>query len=319
MGLLVDGQWQDKWYETEKHGGRFVRPETQFRNTVSAEGPHAPEAGRYHLYVSYACPWAHRTLIVRALKGLEDAISVSVVNSHMDSEGWRFDAAEDGATEDHVNGFDRLHQVYTAAKGDYTGRVTVPILWDKQERTIVNNESADLVRILNRDFNALAKTPDLDLYPEALRAEIDQVNERVYHAINNGVYKAGFATSQDAYEDAFDALFDALDEMDARLASRRYLMGAQVTEADWRLFTTLVRFDAVYVGHFKCNLRRIADYAHLSGYLRELYQWPGVTPTVRLDHIKNHYYASHPTINPTRIVPKGPALDLDAPHGRDAV
>ncbi|MGF1606642.1 MAG: glutathione S-transferase family protein [Rhodothalassiaceae bacterium] len=317
MGLLVEGKWQDKWYETDKHGGRFVRPETKFRNRIDEAGAHPPEAGRYHLYVSYACPWAHRTLIARALKGLDHVMSVSVVHSHMDSEGWRFDPSEDGATEDHVNGFDRLHQVYTAAQSVYTGRVTVPVLWDSQAKTIVNNESAEILRILNADFNGLAADPELDLYPEALQDEIDKVNERVYHSVNNGVYKAGFATSQEAYEEAFGALFETLDWLDVRLGSQRYLAGDAVTEADWRLFTTLIRFDAVYVGHFKCNRQRIADYDHLSAYLRELYQWPGVKPTVRLDHIKNHYYGSHPSINPTGIVPKGPDLDLDAPHRRD--
>ena len=322
MGLLIDGVWHDQWYDTKSHGGRFVRPDTQFRGWLTADGRSGfrAEPGRYHLYVSYACPWAHRTLIVRRLKRLEDAITVSVVHSHMDGQGWRFDPSEDGASVDHINGFDRLHRVYTAARADYTGRVTVPVLWDKQRNTIVSNESADIIRMLNTAFDHIGGgigNPALDLYPEDLRPAIDARNAAVYDAINNGVYKAGFATSQAAYEDAFDTLFAALDAVDADLAGARYLMGERLTEADWRLFTTLVRFDPVYVGHFKCNRRRIADYAHLSGYLRELYQWPGVAETVRLDHIKNHYYASHPSINPTGVVPLGPDVDLNAPHGRD--
>jgi len=321
MGLLVEGEWQDRWYDTKSTGGRFKREEAKFRNWVTPDGSSGfpAEAGRYHLYVSYACPWANRALIFRALKGLEDLISVSVVHWHMDEEGWRFDPSVPGATPDHVGGFSRLHQVYTKAVPDFTGRVTVPTLWDKKKQTVVNNESAEIIRMLNSAFDDLpgARHPERDYYPAELRAEIDAVNERVYHEVNNGVYKAGFATTQAAYEEAFDALFDALDWLDERLANRRYLAGARITEADWRLFTTLVRFDPVYVGHFKCNKRRIADYPNLSGYLRELYQVPGVAETVWLDHIKNHYYVSHANINPTRIVPKGPELELMAPHGRD--
>ncbi|RMD87427.1 MAG: glutathione S-transferase family protein [Alphaproteobacteria bacterium] len=321
MGLLVEGKWQDKWYDTEKSGGRFVRPETQFRSRVTADGSSGfkAEAGRYHLYVSYACPWAHRALIMRALKGLEDVISVSVVHWEMDDEGWRFDPSVPGATPDHLYGFARLHQIYTKAKPDYTGRVTVPVLWDRKTETIVNNESAEIMRMLNSAFDEVpgVRHPERDYYPAALRKEIDRLNERIYEAINNGVYKAGFATTQAAYEEAFERLFDALDEIDARLAGQRYLAGSRLTEADWRLFTTLIRFDAVYVGHFKCNRRRIADYANLSGYLRELYQEPGIRETVHFDHIKKHYYVSHRNINPTGIVPKGPDLDLDAPHGRE--
>lgn len=323
MGLLIDGEWHDKWYDTEKHGGRFKRPETSFRDWVTADGASRfkAEAGRYHLYVSYACPWAHRALILRTLKGLEDLISVSAVHWFMDDEGWKFDPDAPGATPDHLFGFARLHQVYTKAKPDYTGRVTVPVLWDKETGTIVSNESAEIIRMLNSAFDDVEGIahPERDYYPADLRAAIDAMNERVYHAINNGVYKTGFATTQEAYEEAFDTLFDALDEVDERLGRKRYLMGGRVTEADWRLFTTLVRFDPVYVGHFKCNRQRIADYPHLSGYLRDLYQWPSIAETVHLDHIKNHYYASHESVNPTRIVAKGPALDLAAPHGREAL
>ena len=323
MGLLVEGRWQDKWYDTKSTGGRFKREEAKFRNWVTPDGSsgHKAEAGRYHLYVSYACPWANRALIFRKLKGLEDIISVSVVHWHMDREGWRFDPTVPGATPDHVSGARRLHEVYTLAAPDFTGRVTVPVLWDKRERTIVNTESADIIRMLNSAFDAVPgiKHPERDFYPEDLREEIDAINEQVYHTVNNGVYKAGFATTQEAYEEAFDALFETLDRLDERLAGQRYLAGGRITEADWRLFTTLVRFDPVYVGHFKCNKRRIAEYPQLSGYLRELYQLPGVAETVWFDHIKTHYYVSHTTINPTGIVPKGPELDLEAPHGRESL
>jgi len=321
MGLLIDGEWHDKWYDTKSTGGRFKREEAKFRNWITADGSNdfQAEPGRYHLYVSYACPWANRALIFRALKGLEDAISVSVVHWHMDSGGWRFDPSVDGATPDHINGFSRLRDVYTKAVPDFTGRVTVPTLWDKKQETIVSNESADIIRMFNSEFNDVEgiRHPERDYYPAELRETIDTVNERVYRCVNNGVYKTGFATTQEAYEEAFDTLFDTLDWLDDRLGGQRYLAGDRITEADWRLFTTLVRFDAVYVGHFKCNKRRIADYPHLSGYLRELYQVPGVHETVWFDHIKNHYYVSHERINPTGIVPKGPELDLDAPHGRD--
>lgn len=312
MGLLIEGRWQDQWYDTKATGGAFVRPETQFRDWVKADGstPYRPEAGRYHLFVSLACPWAHRTLIVRALKGLTDVIGVSVVDPLMREEGWTF------PEPDPVTGATRLYEVYAKAKPDYTGRVTVPVLWDRKTGTIVNNESAEIIRMLNRAFDAFGD-PAVDLYPADLSGAIDELNAFVYDRINNGVYKAGFATSQEKYEQAFDALFAALDALDARLSDRRYLFGDRRTEADWRLFTTLVRFDAVYVGHFKCNLRRIADYPNLSGYLRDLYQVPGIAETVNFAHIKRHYYASHTMINPTGVVPKGPALDLDAPHGRE--
>lgn len=318
MGLLVDGVWQDRWYDTDSTGGRFERPETRFRDRVSTE-PGArfrPEAGRYHLYVSLACPWAHRTLIYRRLLGLAHAIDVSVVHPLMLEHGWTFDAFP-GATGDRLFGSDFLWQVYVRADPRYTGRVTVPVLWDTREGTIVNNESAEIIRMLAEAFGEIAEHP-IDLRPRDLREEIDAVNDRVYRDVNNGVYRCGFATTQAAYDEAFDALFAALDELDARLGHSRYLVGDRITEADWRLFTTLVRFDAVYHGHFKCNLRRIVDYPNLSGYLRELAQVPGVAETVDFVHIKTHYYGSHRHINPTGIVPRGPALDLMAPHGRGA-
>ncbi|MEX0387342.1 glutathione S-transferase family protein [Spiribacter onubensis] len=319
MGLLVDGVWHDQWYDTESTGGRFERPETVFRNWIDPDGDHPPASGRYHLYVSLACPWAHRTLIVRRLKGLEPHIGVSVVHPYMGSGGWHFDGRYPGATDDALFGFDHLHELYQKADPHYTGRVTVPALWDRERGTLVSNESADLVRMFNRAFDALPGVDaELDLYPADRAGEIDALNERIYHAVNNGVYKAGFATAQGAYEEAVTELFAALDELEAVLGEQRYLTGAGITEADWRLFTTLVRFDAVYVGHFKCNLRRIDDYPHLSGYLRDLYQQPGIAGTVSLDHIKRHYYTSHPMINPTGVIPVGPLLDLDAPHARGA-
>lgn len=319
MGLLIDGVWQDKWYDTASTGGRFKRTDAKFRNWITADGSPGPsgeggfpaEPGRYHLYVSLACPWAHRTLIVRALKGLDDAVSVSVVDPHMGSDGWVFGTTP-GATPDSVNGATRLYEVYLKADPSFTGRVTVPVLWDKTRAAIVSNESAEIIRMLDGAFGA----PGPSLYPEALRAEIDAVNARVYDAVNNGVYKAGFATTQEAYEEAFRTLFSELDALDARLSRHRYLCGAELTEADIRLFTTLVRFDAVYVGHFKCNRQRIADYPHLSHYLRDLYALPGVAQTVNLTHIKRHYYESHPTINPTGIVPLGPDLALHAANDR---
>jgi len=315
MGLLVDGVWQDRWYDTESTGGRFVRKESAFRAWVRADGstPHAPEAGRYRLYVSLACPWASRALIFRKLKKLEDAIPLSVVNPFMGEDGWTFEPAP-GVIPD-PGGARFLHQVYTRAKRGHTGRVTVPAGFDEKLGAIVNNESAEIIRMLNAEFDAFGD-PGVDFYPEPLRDEIDAVNDFVYPNVNNGVYRCGFATTQEAYDEAFGALFDALDVLEARLAHRRYLLGDRITEADWRLFTTLVRFDPVYVGHFKCNRRRIADYPNLSGYLRELYQVPGVSETVDLAHIQQHYYRSHPTINPTRIVARGPELDWDRPHGR---
>ncbi|GAB4362507.1 MAG: glutathione S-transferase family protein [Kiloniellaceae bacterium] len=325
MGLLIDGVWHDKWYDTKKTGGRFERQDSAFRNWVTPDGSAGPsgaagfkaEAGRYHLYVSLACPWAHRTLIFRKLKKLEDLISLSVVHWHMGEEGWTFQEGR-GVIPDSVNGAAKLHQVYSAAKPDYSGRVTVPVLWDKQRGTIVSNESAEIIRMFNSAFDGLTGST-LDFYPKALRQEIDAVNETVYHNVNNGVYKAGFATEQEPYEKAFDALFATLDDLEARLSRQRYLAGARLTEADWRLFTTLVRFDPVYHGHFKCNLKRLADYPSLWAYTRELYQLPGVAETVDLFHIKHHYYESHPTVNPSGIVPKGPAINFRAPHGREAL
>jgi putative glutathione S-transferase len=322
MGRLVDGVWQDVWYDTKTTGGKFERAASRFRDWVTVDGAPAPgrergfraEPGRYHLYVSWACPWAHRTLIFRALKKLEGVISVSVVHHFMGENGWTF-LKEDGATGDTLYGFDYLHQIYTKADPTYSGRVTVPVLWDRKEETIVNNESSEIIRMLNSAFDQWGDA-SLDFYPQPLRAGIDALNDFVYPAINNGVYRAGFATKQDAYEEAFRELFSALDEIEARLSRQRYLAGDRLTEADWRLFTTLVRFDAVYYSHFKCNLRRIADYPNLSNYLRDLYQVPGVAGTVNMAHIKAHYYGSHRTINPTGIVPLGPELDFDAPHDR---
>ncbi|SDI13224.1 glutathione S-transferase family protein [Salipiger marinus] len=323
MGQLIDGRWSDQWYDTEKTGGKFVRSDTAFRNWVtpdgapgpSGEGGFAAEAGRYHLYVSYACPWAHRALIFRALKGLEDLIEVSVVHPDMLSDGWTFDLDFPGTTGDRLHGLSFLREVYLRADPQISGRVTVPVLWDKSRGTIVSNESAEIIRMFNSAFDGLTGNTD-DYWPEALRAEIEPVNDRIYDTVNNGVYKAGFATTQEAYDAAVVPLFETLDWLEARLAGQRYLMGERLTEADWRLFTTLIRFDMVYHGHFKCNRARIVDYPSLWGYLRELYQWPGVAGTVRFDHITRHYHYSHDTINPHRIVPIGPDLDLEAPHGR---
>lgn len=322
MGLLQEGRWVDRWYETKDTGGRFVRKASQFRNWITADGSAGPsgvggfqaEKDRYHLYVSLACPWAHRTLIFRALKGLEDMISVSVVHWYMAENGWTF-ADGDGVIADPINNADLMHQIYTAADSSYSGRVTVPVLWDKKQNTIVSNESAEIIRMFNSAFDGIGAKYG-DYYPLALQAEIDEVNDRIYSSVNNGVYKAGFATTQAAYEEAVVPLFDSLDWLEERLSNQRYLMGHGITEADWRLFTTLVRFDPVYVGHFKCNLRRIADYPNLSNYVRDLYQKPGVAETVNMEHIKKHYYASHETINPSRVVPMGPVIDYTAPHDR---
>jgi putative glutathione S-transferase len=320
MGELVEGKWRDAWYETKETGGAFVRPPTRFRNWVTRDGAPGPsgeggfpaEPDRYHLYVSLACPWAHRTLIIRKLKKLGDVISVSVVAPHMLAEGWEFNEE----WPDDLYGSRRLYEIYLKADPAYSGRVTVPVLWDKSRSAIVSNESADIIRMFNSAFDAFGDA-SLDFYPEPLRAEIDALNALVYETVNNGVYRAGFATTQSAYEEAFRALFNTLDELDTRLDEQRFLLGDPLTEADWRLFTTLVRFDAVYYSHFKCNRRRITDYPNLSGYLRDLFQMPGVKDTVHFDHIKQHYYYSHATINPTRIVPLGPLLILDAPHDRD--
>jgi len=322
MGLLVDGRWQDKWYESSKDGA-FQREQAQRRHWLTADGKPGPtgvgdfaaEPGRYHLYVSLACPWAHRTLILRKLKGLESLIDVSVVSWLMLENGWTFDKAL-GSTGDKLDHFDFMHQRYTADTADYSGRVTVPVLWDKQQKRIVNNESSEIIRMFNAAFDDLTGN-DLDFYPAPLRGEIDALNERIYPAVNNGVYRAGFATSQQAYEQAFDEVFAELDHLELLLDANRYLAGEYLTEADIRLFTTLIRFDAVYYGHFKCNLRRIADYPNLSNWLQEIYQWPGIAETVDFEHIKNHYYASHHTINPTGVVPKGPAQDFTLAHDRE--
>ena len=322
MGLLVDGQWQDKWYDTKASEGRFEREDAGFRNWVTADGSAGPsgvggfkaEPNRYHLYVSLACPWAHRTTVYRKLKGLEDMISLSVVHPFMGDKGWTF-AEGAGVIADPIVKADYLYEVYTAAKPDYTGRVTVPVLWDKETNTIVSNESSEIIRMFNSAFDEVGATA-VNFLPTELLAEIDTVNEFVYSAVNNGVYKAGFATTEAAYKEAVITLFDALDTLEARLADQRYLLGDTITEADWRLFTTLVRFDAVYVGHFKCNIRRIVDYPNLWGYLRDLYQVPGIAETVSIEHIKAHYYTSHANINPTRIIPVGPLLDFNEPHDR---
>lgn len=325
MGLLIDGTWHDQWYDTASTGGRFQRKESSFRHWVTADGAPGPsgqggfaaEPGRYHLYVSLACPWAHRTLVMRKLKGLERIIDVSVVHWRMFEHGWTFEDGP-GVVPDPIMGARYLHELYTAADANYTGRVTVPVLWDRQRATVVSNESAEIIRMMNSAFDTVGASPG-DYHPARLRDEIDALNARIYDTVNNGVYKAGFATTQAAYDEAVAPLFDTLAWLDARLAPRRWLCGAQLTEADIRLFTTLIRFDAVYVGHFKCNVRRIADHAALSGYLRDIYQLPGVADTVDFTHIKGHYYESHRTINPTGIVPAGPVLGLDAPHGREAL
>ena len=319
MGLLVDGVWVDQWYDTKSTGGQFVRGKAAFRSWVTPNGGPGPsgvggfkaEPGRYHLYVSLACPWAHRTLIFRKLKRLERIISVSVVHWLMLENGWTF-ADGPGVVPDPLFGVRFLHEIYTRAEPDYTGRVTVPVLWDKQASTIVNNESAEIIRMFNSAFNGCGAASG-DFYPENLRPQIEAWNTRIYDAVNNGVYKAGFATSQEAYEAAFLKLFETLDVLERHLGEHRYLTGDRLTEADWRLFTTLLRFDPVYVGHFKCNLRRIADYPNLSRYLSDLYQVPGVAETVDMRHIKGHYYQSHRTINPTGVVPLGPAIDFGVP------
>ena len=321
MGRLVDGVWQDQWYDTRKTGGRFERKPTTFRGQVSgdADAPFAAEYGRYHLYVSYACPWAHRTLIVRQLKGLTGAIPVWVVDPRMGEQGWVFgDFPGADATEPALAAH-ALHQLYTTSDGGYSGRVTVPVLWDSRSHTIVNNESSEIIRLFNGPMAGLGdgQGAELDLYPEDLRQEIHRINDEVYPHINNGVYRAGFATTQQAHEEAVTDLFGALDRLEQRLDAQRYLAGSRLTEADIRLFTTLVRFDAVYHGHFKCNLRALTDYPNLWAHTRELYQLPGVAETVRMDHIKTHYYWSHTSINPTRVVPLGPELDLTLPHGRE--
>lgn len=322
MGLLVNGVWRDQWYDTESSAGRFVRPRAAFRNWVTRDGAPGPSGrggfaaapGRYHLYVSLACPWAHRTLIMRALKGLEDLVSLSVVHWRMLDRGWTFEPAR-GVVQDSILGARFLYEVYLAADPAYTGRVTTPVLWDRHSGTIVNNESAEIVRMFNSAFDGVGARSG-DYYPEALRGEIDALNERIYATVNDGVYKAGFATTQAAYEDAVGPLFETLDWLERRLQTQRYLCGDRLTEADIRLAVTLLRFDLVYFSHFKCNLRRIADYPNLSGYVRDLYQLPGLASTFDAEHVKRHYYESHRCLNPSGIVPVGPAIDFAAPHSR---
>ena len=327
MGLLVEGKWVDRWYDTQKRDGRFIRSEAAFRNWITADGAPGPTgeggfaaaSGRYHLYISYACPWAHRTLIFRHLMGLDEHVGLSVVHHFMGDEGWTFEAG-DGVVPDPVMNANKFYELYLRAMPNYSGRVTVPLLWDKDRDTIVSNESAEIIRMFNCSFREVATPlggPGSDFWPEELREEMEAINDRVYHAINNGVYKAGFATTQSAYAEAVTEVFAALDEMEERLATRRYLMGDRLTEADWRLFATLVRFDAVYHSHFKCSKRMLREYPNLSAYTRELYQYPGISATVRFDHIREHYFRSHESINPARIVPLAPELDFDAPHGRE--
>ena len=323
MGQLVDGVWQDVWYDTKSTGGAFKRTTAKFRNWITADGSAGPtgeggfpaEAGRYHLYVSYACPWAHRTLIFRKLKGLEDLITISAVHPDMLGEGWTFETDDNGATGDTLYGLDFAREVYTKADPKISGRVTVPILWDKQRETIVSNESSEIIRMFNSAFNDITGNT-LDFWPEELRDEIEEVNSRIYSTVNNGVYKSGFATSQEAYDAAVVPLFESLDWIEDRLAANRYLMGDQITEADWRLWTTLIRFDPVYHLHFKCNKKRIIDYPNIWAFTRELYQWDGVAETVNMDHIVRHYHYSHETINPNRIIPINPELGLAEPHHR---
>ncbi|QBY06138.1 glutathione S-transferase family protein [Thalassotalea sp. HSM 43] len=322
MGLLVDGVWHDTWYETKENKGEFKREAAQLRNWITADGKAGitgdsgfkAEKGRYHLYVSLACPWAHRTLIFRQLKGLQDYIDVSVVSPDMLDNGWSFDT-QTGSSGDALYQLDFMHQLYTKSKTNYSGRVTVPVLWDKHSQRIVSNESSEIIRMFNSAFNHLTGNKD-DYYPQPLRDEIDEINDFVYDAINNGVYRAGFATSQQAYQQAYDKLFAALDVIEQRLAKQRYLVGDTLTEADWRLFTTLIRFDSVYVGHFKCNKQTIEEYDNISNYLRELYQFSSVSETVDFYHIKRHYYFSHTMINPTQVVPAGPEIDCLATHNR---
>ena len=321
MGLLLEGRWVDQWYDTEKTGGAFIREDSQFRNWVTVDGSAGPsggagfraEPGRYHLFVSLACPWAHRTIIFRRLKGLEDVIGLTVVDPRMLEHGWEFSAV---SKDNPIPELEYLHQLYTRVDSSYSGRVTVPVLWDKQQQTIVNNESAEIIRMLNSAFNAFTDNA-FDYSPRHLLDDIDQINDGVYHSINNGVYRAGFATTQAVYEQAVNELFAALDALEARLSSQRYLLGDELTEADWRLFPTLIRFDAVYHGHFKTNRKRLEDYPALSSYVRDLYQQPGVAETVDFDHIKVHYYVSQRSINPSQVVPLGPELDYSRSHGRE--
>ena len=324
MGLLVDGEWRDKWYDTESTGGKFERSTSEFRNWVTADGSAGPsgksgfqaQSGRYHLYVSYACPWAHRALIFRALKDLTDHISVSVVHPDMMEDGWTFATDFEGATGDTLFGSDFLRDIYIKADPNFTGRVTVPVLWDKAQNTIVSNESAEIIRMFNSAFNEITGNTD-DYWPTDLREQIADINERVYETVNNGVYKAGFATSQDAYDDAVHPLFDSLAWLESILENNRFLAGDKLTEADWRLFTTLARFDLVYHTHFKCNHKRLTDYPNLWAYTRQLYQHPDIAETVHFDHIVRHYHFSQTTVNPHQIIPINPTVDFSAPHERD--
>ena len=325
MGMLIRGQLTEDWLGEEISDGDFKRMESTFRNWITPDGSAGPtgnsgfaaEADRYHLYVSMACPWAHRTVIFRKLKQLENFIGLSIVESDMLDDGWSFSISTDSDNKytDHLYAYKYMHQLYTRADKNFTGQITVPVLWDKKLNTIVNNESSEIIRMLNSAFNALTED-ETDYYPEQLRSKIDTINQPIYENINNGVYRCGFATTQDNYENAFNRLFNELDNVEHILSENRYLLGKQLTEADWRLFTTLVRFDSVYVGHFKCNLKRIADYPNLFNYLRELYQLPGIAETVDMNYIKRHYYYSHTSVNPTQIIPKGPAIDFDEPHNR---
>ena len=323
MSLLVDGVWKDQWYDTKSTGGKFQRQDAKFRNWVTTDGSAGlsgddgfkADSGRYHLYVSYACPWAHRALIFRALKNLKPHSTVSAVHPDMLKEGWTFEIDDKGATGDTLYGSDFARDIYTRADPRFTGRVTVPILWDKERETIVSNESSEIIRMFNSAFDAITGNKD-DYWPEEMRAQIAPVNDRIYDTVNNGVYKSGFATTQEAYDAAVVPLFETLDWIEARLSKGRYLMGDRLTEADWRLFTTLVRFDPVYHLHFKCNKKRIVDYPNIWGYTRELFQMPGVADTVNFGHIVRHYHYSHESINPNRIIPINPDLDFLEPHGR---
>ena len=325
MGRLIEGVWHDQWYDTRQTGGSFVREDSRFRSWVTPDGLAGPtgeggfraEPQRYHLYVSLACPWASRTLIYRKLKGLEKIVSLSVTHWLMAEKGWTFDAGP-GVIGDNVNGAACLREIYAAANASYTGRVTVPVLWDKYRRTIVNNESSEIIRMFNSAFDGLGAAPG-DYYPQALRSEIGALNARIYPGLNNGVYRAGFATAQEAYGKAVTDVFGTLDWLEGLLGKSRFLLASRPLECDWRLFTTLVHFDAVYVGHFKCNLRRLADYPNLWAYTRDLYQWPGIRETVDFLHIKRHYYMSHGPLNPSRIVPLGPLIDFETAHGRQGM
>ncbi|MFK7994209.1 MAG: glutathione S-transferase family protein [Granulosicoccus sp.] len=324
MGLLVDGQWHDTWYDTQSTGGKFQRSEAGFRNWITADGSAGPsgsagfkaEAGRYHLYASYACPWVHRVLIYRSLKGLESMIDVSFVHWYMADHGWTFNADDADIVGDRLHNKELMHQIYTLADPQYSGRVTVPVVWDKKKQTIVSNESSEIIRMLNSAFDEIGAAPG-DYYPEPLRDHIDSINDRIYNTLNNGVYKSGFATTQSAYDEAVIPLFDTMEWLESKLKDKRFLCGSQPLEADWRLLPTLLRFDLVYHGHFKCNLKRLQDYPHLWAYTRDLYQWPGVAKTCNFEHAKRHYLESHDTINPHRIVPVGPAIDFNEAHGRE--